>query len=243
MKRLLVAAAVAAAVLGMAPSANAQATVSQGCTALNRPHFDAVNTGTLSIGRTTFNAGETITASATELLRGTAPTTISFAYGNVIAATAPFPGELTYTVPATGPVDLLVFFSNNGAAILEWNIGCIPADTDGDGANDGVDNCPTVRNADQANNDGDLQGDACDADDDNDNVADTTDNCQFAANADQLDADGDGKGAACDTQELPLSKDDCQDGGWQRFDGTATFANQGQCMRFVATGGKTPPAS
>ncbi len=37
---------------------------------------------------------------------------------------------------------------------------------------DGGDNCPLDANPDQANNDGDAEGDACDSDDDNDTVAD-----------------------------------------------------------------------
>ncbi len=45
-------------------------------------------------------------------------------------------------------------------------------DTDGDGVPDSTDNCPTVANTDQANTDGDAQGDACDTDDDNDGVLD-----------------------------------------------------------------------
>ena len=77
-----------------------------------------------------------------------------------------------------------------------------------------------------------------DRDADDDSVEDAVDNCPLVANADQLDADGDGKGAACDTQELPLTRDDCMDEGWQRFDGSATFRHLGDCMRFVATGGK-----
>jgi hypothetical protein len=36
------------------------------------------------------------------------------------------------------------------------------ADSDGDGVNDGADNCPDTANTDQANNDGDAFGDACD---------------------------------------------------------------------------------
>ena len=40
-----------------------------------------------------------------------------------------------------------------------------------------TDNCPFVANADQANADGDEQGDVCDDDDDNDNVPDGDDNC------------------------------------------------------------------
>lgn len=38
---------------------------------------------------------------------------------------------------------------------------------------------------------------------------------------------------------LPTSKDQCKDGGWQTF---GVFKNQGDCVSFVATGGKNPPA-
>jgi hypothetical protein len=72
-------------------------------------------------------------------------------------------------------------------------------DTDGDGVVDSRDNCRTTPNPGQQNNDGDAQGDACDADDDNDTVADGTDNCPLTANADQKDTDRDGKGDACDS--------------------------------------------
>gem|GEM_PF-4371003 len=40
-------------------------------------------------------------------------------------------------------------------------------DSDGDGVPNDMDNCPNTPNADQANNDGDSEGDACDEDDDN----------------------------------------------------------------------------
>ena len=57
-----------------------------------------------------------------------------------------------------------------------------------------------VQNANQANNDGDALGDACDSDDDNDGVGDGGDNCPFASNANQRDTDQDGIGDACDVE-------------------------------------------
>jgi len=71
-------------------------------------------------------------------------------------------------------------------------------DDDDDGVLDVDDNCPLVANADQADNDGDGEGDLCDADDDNDGILDVDDNCPFTANADQADFDGDGIGDLCD---------------------------------------------
>jgi hypothetical protein len=76
-----------------------------------------------------------------------------------------------------------------------------PKDADNDGILDDDDNCPSVPNPGQQNNDGDSQGDACDADDDNDTVPDTNDNCPLTANPDQADNDLDGLGDACDADD------------------------------------------
>jgi hypothetical protein len=38
---------------------------------------------------------------------------------------------------------------------------------------------------------------------------------------------------------LPTDKDQCKNGGWRNF---GVFKNQGDCVSFVATGGKNPPA-
>jgi hypothetical protein len=68
-------------------------------------------------------------------------------------------------------------------------------DTDGDSLADFQDNCDNTPNFDQANNDLDSEGDACDADDDNDGMTDDFEN-QFSAECDldpfdPLDAAGD----------------------------------------------------
>ncbi|MBA3261187.1 MAG: HYR domain-containing protein [Thermoleophilaceae bacterium] len=39
---------------------------------------------------------------------------------------------------------------------------------------------------------------------------------------------------------LPTSKQECKNGGWRNFG--SVFKNQGDCVSFVATGGKKPPA-
>lgn len=75
-----------------------------------------------------------------------------------------------------------------------------PGDRDGDAVRDPVDNCPDTFNPDQADDDGDGVGDACDdlVDGDGDGVANALDNCPTAHNGDQSDRDDDGLGDACD---------------------------------------------
>jgi hypothetical protein len=75
-------------------------------------------------------------------------------------------------------------------------------DCGGDADNDGLgadqDNCPLVPNANQADRDGDGEGDACDRDRDNDGVLDDDDRCPLDPDPAQADGDGDGLGDACD---------------------------------------------
>ncbi len=70
-------------------------------------------------------------------------------------------------------------------------------DGDGDAVGDVCDNCPQRPNPDQADSNGDGQGDAC-ADSDGDGIGDATDNCPNVANPGQLDSDADGLGDRCD---------------------------------------------
>jgi len=100
---------------------------------------------------------------------------------------------LFYVPVSDTPITLL------SVTLVDWFIdpGTLP-DTDNDGVLNTSDNCPLIANTGQANNDGDSEGDACDADDDNDSVLDTTDNCQFTSNPTQDDGDADGQGDVCD---------------------------------------------
>ena len=58
-----------------------------------------------------------------------------------------------------------------------------------------------VPNPDQADLDGDAQGDLCDPDDDADGHLDVTDNCPTLTNPSQADLDLDGQGDACDLDD------------------------------------------
>jgi len=105
----------------------------------------------------------------------------------------------------------------------------IIVDADGDGIADDSDNCPGVSNADQADNDGDGAGNACDAtpngDDDSDGVDNLSDNCPSVSNADQADNDGDGAGNACDATP---NGDDDSDGVDNLSDNCPSVSNADQ---------------
>jgi len=52
-------------------------------------------------------------------------------------------------------------------------------------------------------------------------------------------------GDSFQTVTRPTDKDQCKGGGWRSFtnaDGSPMFKNQGDCVSFIATGGKNPPS-
>ena len=93
------------------------------------------------------------------------------------------------------------------------------ANDDADLYGNACDNCPAVANDDQADADLDGFGDACDVcptdplnDADEDGACDGTDNCPGLANPDQLNQDGDAYGDACDICPLDPLNDADGDG-------------------------------
>lgn len=126
-------------------------------------------------------------------------------------------GETPKNEPSCAPIRGVTASAPNAS---QYSNGVTAKDKDGDGIEDGADNCPSVFNPirpmdgdKQADKDGDGIGDACDkcpleagegckrpsGDDlDDDGVANGADNCPEVANADQADDDKDGKGNACD---------------------------------------------
>ena len=164
-----------------------------------------VTGGTLSAAQAFYSSGLNCGGANCDVTWNGAPT--AYDVPASVAANAATPVG-TYTISlSTSDGTTVANPSVSGGKLADANATTItvrvvaPAitDADGDGVADSTDNCPTVANPGQANNDGDAQGDACDPDDDNDGVADAGDNCPVTANPAQADTDGDGIGDACDT--------------------------------------------
>ncbi len=80
-----------------------------------------------------------------------------------------------------------------------------PADKDEDGVLDADDNCPSIFNPNQSDENLNLIGDHCE-DFDSDGILNATDNCPEHANAAQADTDGDKIGDRCDREESRLTE-------------------------------------
>jgi len=100
------------------------------------------------------------------------------------------PEEFSWTAPYSGTFLLVVdsYYMSDERSCGEYYLRAeyeVIVDSDNDGVPDSSDNCPTVPNPYQENDDGDAKGNVCD-------------NCRYAYNDSQQDSDGDTIGDACD---------------------------------------------
>ncbi len=103
------------------------------------------------------------------------------------------------------------------------------ADSDSDGINNKIDNCPNHSNWWQSDSDADGKGDECDndpynKDTDGDGYGDVKDNCPAISNSTQTDIDLDGLGDACDTTDNRPSDTD-KDGIYDYLDNCPLISN------------------
>ena len=109
------------------------------------------------------------------------------------------PGPVGSNPLAYTPSGALVYFAAQTEA-TGYELWAFPRsalfDADGDGVTDASDDCPATANPDQADLDGDGEGDACDADDDGDGIADAADLCQDSPPDERVSAEG------CAAEEL-----------------------------------------
>ena len=116
---------------------------------------------------------------------------ISSAPSHGQAVIIPSTGAWTYTAPTSffGPDSFIVTVTDDLGGTTEQvvSITITAPDSDGDGAYDHQDNCPSVSNADQANLDGDTLGDACDNDKDGDGLTTAIEDRHGGSDWDQND--------------------------------------------------------
>lgn len=97
-------------------------------------------------------------------------------------------------------------------------------DLDRDGRVNSIDNCPSTPNNNQANNDSDAHGNACDHDDDNDGVSDLIDELPFD-DKEQKNSDKDGVGDNADM--LPFDPSETLDSDGDGYGNNADLDDDG----------------
>lgn len=176
------------------------------------------------------------TSSTTDLTDGTISTVAQVAETDpdadgdgVLNADDAFPEDGTESVDTDGdgigdvadPDD-----DNNGILDVDEGVTPVPTatDSDGDGFDDGADNCPSDFNPAQTDTDADTDGDACDTDDDNDGVDDAADAFPLDIN-ESVDTDSDGLGdSLADADDDNDGVLDVDDAGTSPLDGSTACA-------------------
>jgi len=120
-----------------------------------------------------------------------------------------------YLVSRVSPPDESVIGRNSQGVADPNPNACptLPPDSDSDGIEDVLDNCPSDFNLEQVDTDGDSLGDVCDPDLDQDGRLNGSDNCPTVANPNQQDTDGDGLGDACECLGVVCSAGACETAG------------------------------
>ena len=126
MKRVLVVIAwVAGVVVPLAlPATPAGATPSAGCPSLNSFSFDETSAGN-AIFPANFNAGERVVVSAAPATGS--PTAVNLRYAGALVDTAPFPGTVSFTVPADASSTGVSWDLTPASATAVWTVSCSPA--------------------------------------------------------------------------------------------------------------------
>jgi Ca2+-binding RTX toxin-like protein len=134
-----------------------------------------------------------VTEAATETTIGAGPKSTGFLAATVDEASS-YVGPLSESEVMTHLTETIVPIPSE-VLVPE----AVTSDFDGDGVVDDVDNCPSLANGAQVDENDDGVGDSCLPPDlDGDAITDANDNCAELFNTDQADGDGDGVGDACE---------------------------------------------
>ncbi len=126
------------------------------------------------------------------------------------------PVKSRLTLFGTSPTTSVPLLKNPSEGDYEWRVlAAPPPDSDEDGVDNKLDNCPLSANSDQLDADADSMGNSCDptedtnldgGDADADGYLNGSDVCPLVSDPEQQDLDGDGIGEACAANGAPAAE-------------------------------------